>query len=408
MRQPGWNRFAEVWGAALTRRGTVRARLMGVVLLTTALAIGLAGLAMLTYDLLVYRASWASDLSTQAAILALSTAPALEFDDHDLARRNVSALQVRREVLAAAVYTAGGELYASYARGGADLPPRLRDGEFLRVHGDLAELAQPIRRGGETLGFIYLRAAYDIWGRVGAYLGIFFLVTLPSMAVAFLLASRLQRRITGPLDSVAGAAREIVIHRNYAIRAKKTSDDEIGVLVDAFNNMLEEVETRSHELREADRRKDEFLATLAHELRNPLAPIRHAVRLLESAEITQGQRRWAREVISRQVQRMALLLDDLLDVSRITRGRLDLKFEIVELKSLVMAAVETVRPLLGRQAAQPFDRAARRLDDIEGRSAAPVAVAVESVDQRGEIHGPGRPDFTEGPAVAGRTVHLGQ
>jgi signal transduction histidine kinase len=346
MRQPGWNRFADVWEAALTRRGTVRARLMRVVLLTTALAIGLAGLAMLTYDLLVYRSSWASDLSTQAAILALSTAPALEFDDHDLARRNVSALQVRREVLAAAVYTAGGELYASYARGGADLPPRLRNGEFLRVHGDLAELAQPIRRGGETLGFIYLRAAYDIWGRVGAYLGIFFLVTLPSMAVAFLLASRLQRRITEPLDSVAGAAREIVTHRNYAIRAKKTSDDEIGVLVDAFNNMLEEVETRSHELREADRRKDEFLATLAHELRNPLAPIRHAVRLLESGEITQGQRRWAREVISRQVQRMALLLDDLLDVSRITRGRLDLKFETVELKSLVMAAVETVRPLL--------------------------------------------------------------
>jgi signal transduction histidine kinase len=166
------------------------------------------------------------------------------------------------------------------------------------------------------------------------------------MAVAFLLASRLQRRITEPLDSVAAAARQIVIHRNYAVRARKTSDDEIGVLVDAFNNMLEEVEARSHELREADRRKDEFLATLAHELRNPLAPIRHAVTLLETAQITEGQRRWAREVISRQVQRMALLLDDLLDVSRITRGRLNLKIEAVELKSLVRTAVETVRPLL--------------------------------------------------------------
>jgi signal transduction histidine kinase/CheY-like chemotaxis protein len=166
------------------------------------------------------------------------------------------------------------------------------------------------------------------------------------MAVAFLLASRLQRRITEPLDSVAGAAREIVAHRNYAIRARKTSEDEIGVLVDAFNNMLEEVEARSHELREADRRKDEFLATLAHELRNPLAPIRHAVKLLESSQTTEGQRRWAREVISRQVQRMALLLDDLLDVSRITRGRLDLKIESVDLKALVRAAVETARPLL--------------------------------------------------------------
>jgi signal transduction histidine kinase len=319
---------------------------MRVVLLTTSIAIGLAGLAMLTHDLLVYRSSWASGLSTEAAILALSTGPALEFDDHDLAQRNVSALQARAGVLAAALYTANGDLYASYVRDHAELPRHLRSGEFLRVHGDLAELAQPIRRGGETLGFIYLRAAYDIWGRVRAYASIFVLVTLPSLAVAFLLASRLQRRITGPLDSVAAAAREIVAHRNYAVRARKTSDDQIGVLVDAFNNMLEEVEARSHELREADRRKDEFLATLAHELRNPLAPIRHAVRLLESPAVTDGQRRWAREVISRQVQRMALLLDDLLDVSRITRGRLDLKFETVEMGSLVRAAVETVRPLL--------------------------------------------------------------
>jgi signal transduction histidine kinase len=346
MKRSPWDRITDAWETAITRRGTVRARLMRVALVTTAIALGLAGLAMLTQDLLVYRSSWASGLSTEAAILALSTAPALEFDDHDLAQRNVSALQARREVLAAALYTANGDLYASYARNHADLPRQLRNGEFLRVRGDLAELAQPIRRDGETLGFIYLRAAYNLWGRVGAYLGIFVLVTLPSMAVAFLLASRLQRRITEPLDSVAAAAREIVAHRNYAVRAKKTSDDEIGVLVDAFNNMLEEVEARSHELREADRRKDEFLATLAHELRNPLAPIRHGVRLLESSEVTEGQRRWAREVISRQVQRMALLLDDLLDVSRITRGRLDLKFETVELKAVVRAAVETVRPLL--------------------------------------------------------------
>jgi signal transduction histidine kinase/ActR/RegA family two-component response regulator len=346
MKRSPWGRIAEVWERAITRRGTVRARLMRVALFTTATALVLAGLAMLTQDLLVYRSSWASGLSTEAAILALSTAPALEFDDHDLAQRNVSALQERREVLAAALYTANGDLYASYARDNAALPSRLRNGEFLRVHGDLAELAQPIRRDGETLGFIYLRAAYNLWGRVWAYLGIFALVTLPSMALAFLLASRLQRRITGPLDSVAAAAREIVIHRNYAVRARKTSNDEIGVLVDAFNNMLEAVEAASHELREADRRKDEFLATLAHELRNPLAPIRHAVRLLESRAISEAQRRWAREVISRQVQRMALLLDDLLDVSRITGGRLDLKIETIELKAVVRAAVETVRPLL--------------------------------------------------------------
>ena len=73
---------------------------------------------------------------------------------------------------------------------------------------------------------------------------------------------------------------------------------------------------------EADRRKDEFLATLAHELRNPLAPIRNAVRILDSAAADERQRKWGREVIARQVQRMSLLLDDLLDVSRITQNRM--------------------------------------------------------------------------------------
>ena len=96
----------------------------------------------------------------------------------------------------------------------------------------------------------------------------------------------------------------------------------------------------------ADRRKDEFLATLAHELRNPLAPIRNAVRILDSNAADERQRKWGREVIARQVERMSLLLDDLLDVSRITRGQLELKKDYVDLKSVVSVAVETARPLL--------------------------------------------------------------
>ena len=99
-------------------------------------------------------------------------------------------------------------------------------------------------------------------------------------------------------------------------------------------------------LLEADRRKDEFLATLAHELRNPLAPIRNAVRILDSDAADERQRKWGREVIARQVHRMSLLLDDLLDVSRITRGQLELKKDYVDLKSVVGVAVETARPLM--------------------------------------------------------------
>jgi PAS domain S-box-containing protein len=99
-------------------------------------------------------------------------------------------------------------------------------------------------------------------------------------------------------------------------------------------------------LRDADRRKDEFLATLAHELRNPLAPIRTAAQILGSPKLAAQQLQWAHNVIQRQVGHMALLLDDLLDIARITRGKLEVRKERVRLTEVVDSAVEAARPLL--------------------------------------------------------------
>ncbi len=99
-------------------------------------------------------------------------------------------------------------------------------------------------------------------------------------------------------------------------------------------------------LREADRRKDEFLAVLAHELRNPLAPIRYAVAMARREGRSDTERRQAQAIIERQVAHMGRLLDDLLDVSRITRGTLILRPSSVDLGSVVAAAQESVRPLI--------------------------------------------------------------
>lgn len=99
-------------------------------------------------------------------------------------------------------------------------------------------------------------------------------------------------------------------------------------------------------LREADRRKDEFLATLAHELRNPLAPILQAATLMRTDSATDAQLRWSHDVIDRQVRHMSLLLDDLLDVSRITRGQLSLRKQWIVLGDVIDAALETVGPVL--------------------------------------------------------------
>ena len=99
-------------------------------------------------------------------------------------------------------------------------------------------------------------------------------------------------------------------------------------------------------LLEADRRKNEFLAVLAHELRNPLAPIRHAALIARSRGATAEQVAWSNEVIERQVGHMARLLDDLLDVSRITRGTLELRRTSVALATVVTDATEMARPLI--------------------------------------------------------------
>jgi PAS domain S-box-containing protein len=99
-------------------------------------------------------------------------------------------------------------------------------------------------------------------------------------------------------------------------------------------------------LQEADRRKDQFIATLAHELRNPLAPIRSAVAILGRDGAAEADRAWSRDVIERQVAHMGRLVDDLLDVARVTSGKLLLRRQRVELVAIVAAALETSRPAL--------------------------------------------------------------
>jgi signal transduction histidine kinase/ActR/RegA family two-component response regulator len=106
------------------------------------------------------------------------------------------------------------------------------------------------------------------------------------------------------------------------------------------------LEATTAALQEADRRKDEFLAMLAHELRNPLAPIRTAVQLLRLKELGPQQRSRARDVIERQVEHLVTLIDDLLDVSRITRGMITLQREPVLIAAIVARAVETARPAI--------------------------------------------------------------
>ncbi len=133
------------------------------------------------------------------------------------------------------------------------------------------------------------------------------------------------------------------IHAIYTPTMDPTGvvDGWVAVIIDIHERKLFE-----ESLRHADRRKNEFLAMLAHELRNPLAPIRNAVHILKSKGPPDAEWVWSRDVIDRQVQQMTRLVDDLLDVSRISRNRLELRRQRVELAAVVDVALETSRPLL--------------------------------------------------------------
>lgn len=127
-----------------------------------------------------------------------------------------------------------------------------------------------------------------------------------------------------------------------AVQARALAENSLARLRESE----EQLRLSEEALRNADQRKDEFLALLAHELRNPLAPVRYALAANRKSDRTPAQRKWADEIMERQVAHMSRLLDDLLDISRITRGTLELKKAPAELTSVLSAAIETARPLL--------------------------------------------------------------
>ena len=331
-----------------TVRGSVRRKVILLVLATTAAALLFAAVGLVIYDLRAYERQWSNDLITQAEVLARASAPALAFNDRQTATGDLSVMKVRPRVLAAAIYTRDGELFATYTKPGLEAIafPARPEADGYRVEGDQLLVYRRVIEGGEPIGTIFLRALYLPWDRLRDYLTILGVVMIASFAVAAVLSGWLQRALTVPILEVARVAREVMTQRDYSLRARKITDDEIGELVDSFNALLAETGRRAEALREADRRKDEFLATLAHELRNPLAPLRNALEILRMSEANPAMTKKARDMMERQLTQMVRLVDDLLDVSRITTGKLGIRKSVLDLQTVVRDAVETVRPFL--------------------------------------------------------------
>ncbi|HEY6452710.1 MAG TPA: response regulator [Steroidobacteraceae bacterium] len=264
------------------------------------------------------------------------------------------------------------------ARSGLEALERLMQADYAVV---LLDVSMPGMDGFETAGLIHDHPRFertpiifvtgvhitDLDRLKGYKLGAVDYVLIPVVPeilrskVAVLVELHLKRRELQQLNATLAQTNAQLAEAHSNLQAEKTRELErlnasllkaVVGLEEANQALQGEICERARveqQLKEADRHKDEFLAMLAHELRNPLAPIHNAVRLMRLKPIGDPQVEWARDVIDRQAAHLTRLVDDLLDVSRITRGKITIDVTPVDLAAAVARAVETVQPMLTQQ-----------------------------------------------------------
>jgi len=159
---------------------------------------------------------------------------------------NIASLAGRIPTPNAAIYSATGQVFATYTADGTQRPfPGAPAADNAVVDGADLLIFKRIVDQGRTVGTIHLRARYELYDRVRNYAGIALIVAAAAMLVALLVSSWLQKIVTRPILAIGEVARDVVAQGDYSRRAPRISDDEVGTLVDAFNNMLSEIERRT-------------------------------------------------------------------------------------------------------------------------------------------------------------------
>jgi len=228
------------------RNLSIRHKLTLITTLTSMIATVLVCAAFMVYELTVFREGIVRELSILAEIIGTSSTAALTFDDRFAAEEIVTALGAKPHVISACIYRSNGSMLASYIRSGPiQRFPSPVPGNGHRFYNDRLELFQPIVLHGENIGTLFLR--YDIaeiralLKKVAAIAGCVFPV---SALVAFVLGIRLQRLISKPIVHLSRIVRQVSAQKDYSVRAAKESEDESGLLIDGFNEMLAQIQSR--------------------------------------------------------------------------------------------------------------------------------------------------------------------
>jgi two-component system, sensor histidine kinase len=337
----------------------VRWKLMGLTVITSALALGVVLSSFVAYEHLTFRRRLAHELAVQAEIVGRNSAAALTFNDAAQAERILSALAAQRSVLAAAIYTARGPRFAqarfTKRAGDALLPERwleTRDGST--IAGGRMTVQSPIVFDGERLGTVVLRADLaEVRALVLELAAMALLVFAGALGLVWLVSARLQHTISDPIQSLTETARAVREHQDFALRAQGASGDEIGFLIRAFNEMLERIQQREAELEQARdsavetaQLKSAFLANMSHEIRTPLNIVIGYAELLEGyftngddevQEIFDTMRRGSRRLID--------TIDKILDIAKIETGAFELQPHPVRVAGVIERCVAEARVL---------------------------------------------------------------
>jgi len=360
------------------QHSSIKRKLTSIIMLTSCIALLLACCAFLIYERSSFRSDLVLQMSTLAEIAVKESTATLTFDRPEDAQRILSNLSSDDQIIGACIYK-GGKPWAKF-------PPSLKDESLPlnpetpghRFEKDRLLLFKTIQDpdNGEQIGVLLLESTFGrIDSRIRRSAGIVSVVLVLAMVVALVLSARLQRVISGPILKLSDTARTVSEKKDYDVRAQKESEDEVGVLIDSFNEMLTQIQKRDMELQEArvvseraNQAKSNFLSFMSHELRTPLTSIIGFSEMLITEVQAEGRREWADDLrrVHDSGRYLLELINDILDISKIEAGKMDVHLETFDLGALVRDLRDVMRPLVERKQNQLVFECTEGIGSMQG------------------------------------------